>query len=468
MAQLTYPRQVRILKCALLSPGLHLRAQNERDAHILRNFGFDLTPYIQQINLYESIFDNTMSGSLVLLENVGLVEYIPIVGVETIGIVFEVDYGNSTKQFARAFRVIKLHNQTYPRHDYRRYTLELATHEFVNSISTLISRSFQNMTCRDAVEQILTKDLGVTKDRIKTGQNTFGTVDVVIPNYTPLRAINFFSVLAQTIEAPHESNFLFFETLDGFHFTSIKSLIQAGHDVPETSLKTFNVDPGAMTTAPTVADTIAMNAIVRVHQDRSFDVLEDIASGMLRSQVWHFDFLARKIEPAQFKDSRYTESFKETTHLDKFPVYPNNYDLTVSKDVRLFIIPSNVWSSKSAYIKSNGELPEQRLHESVVLRNRQLREIRHLQTLIDLPGQPDLRAGSVVLVNYPTTRLLQKSDSNINMPVESRPTPYYSGKHLVASINHIFTSTGGDALEYRMNLRVVRDSLGAPLIAGGE
>jgi hypothetical protein len=47
------------------------------------------------------------------------------------------------------------------------------------------------------------------------------------------------------------------------------------------------------------------------------------------------------------------------------------------------------------------------MHEIVVLRNRQLREIQHLLTVIDMPGQPDLRAGSVVNVNYPSSRELQ-------------------------------------------------------------
>ena len=32
------------------------------------------------------------------------------------------------------------------------------------------------------------------------------------------------------------------------------------------------------------------------------------------------------------------------------------------------------------------------MQQAVVLRNRQLREIRHTQTLLDLKGQPDLRA----------------------------------------------------------------------------
>ena len=105
-----------------------------------------------------------------------------------------------------------------------------------------------------------------------------------------------------------------------------------------------------------------------------------------------------------------------------------------------------------------------RWHEAVVLRNRQLREIRHLQSLIDLPGQPDLRAGSVVIVNYPSTRILEGRNVTINTPTYSEGTPYHSGKHVVSSVHHILASQGGESMEYRMNIRVCKDSLGAPLI----
>jgi hypothetical protein len=103
--------------------------------------------------------------------------------------------------------------QTYPRFDTRLYTLELVTHEFMNSLSSRMSRRFSSMTCQEAVRKS-SERLGC-QHRIacKTDEETFGKVDVVIPNYTPLKAINYFTLLAQTVKQPRESNFLFFETL---------------------------------------------------------------------------------------------------------------------------------------------------------------------------------------------------------------------------------------------------------------
>ena len=132
MSQYTQPRQVRLIKCAILSPGLYQRAQSAEDAKILQSYGFDITPYVQKIDMFESIFSNTLSGSITLLEDVGFVEYLPLVGVESLAIQFSIDtVGQETRTFSHVFRIVKVGEVAYPRHQWRLYTLTLASFEFV-------------------------------------------------------------------------------------------------------------------------------------------------------------------------------------------------------------------------------------------------------------------------------------------------------------------------------------------------
>jgi hypothetical protein len=462
----TIPRQVNIVKCALLSPALTRRATNDADRQLLETWGYDLMPYVQRIDLYESIFDNTISGSILLYENIGLPEYLPIVGAEFVDLAFTIDSDGEPQNFRCLFRVVSLKDQGFPRTDFRLYTLNLATPEFVQSVSSRISRRFDNISCHDAARQIMSQDLGIPDDKVITDETTFGKVSIVMPLSTPLRAIHYFLLLAQTLKTPHESNFVFFQTLAGFHFTSVRKLIENA-PTTQADLPVFEVNP-AVTGTNTTTDQVQQN-IIRAHQDQSFDLLFDIGSGMLRSRMIHFDILARKSVydfPIRDVDSTYTDSFDQTTHLDKWPVYPAFMEQSVSKDVRLFTVPSNVWSSKSAYVQSNSDEPDQRLFESVVARNRQFKELMHTQLLLDVPGQPDIRAGSVVWVNYPSTRPLEGAEnSNINLPLDASNagTQYYSGRHLVASVHHIITITMNNAAEYRTNLKVVKDSLRSPM-----
>jgi hypothetical protein len=152
--------------------------------------------------------------------------------------------------------------------------------------------------------------------------------------------------------------------------------------------------------------------------------------------------------------------------LEKYPIYPDNFDLSVDQTVRTFTVPSNASSAASAFAKTNGAtIAVQRLHESVILRARQMREIRHIQTVMELPGQPDLRAGSVVNINYPSSRELENNDDQpINASVFSSGTPYHSGPHLITSVRHMLVARGGNSMEYRMSIRANKDSLASPLI----
>lgn len=452
------PRQVKLRRCAIFSPTLHFRAVESARADVQKN-GIDVSLNVVSIDLYESIFQNTIAGQVQLRETHGFPEYLPLVGTEFLYIEFVVPYNGEEIAFSHTFRIRSVSDQTFPKNEERIYTLNLVTPEFINSLSSRVFKKYQRVTCEAAVKDILQNYLFVDEKQMPVShfEQTQGMVSCVIPNYTPLQAINFFAVQSLTKKSPHESNFLFFETLKGFYFTSIRKLI----DDVET-VATYTVNSSQMTHSAQIEEEKAFNHIIGLHQEQAFDVMQDIQSGMLRSKMLHLDILARKWKE---EDSRYTETFKRTTHLDKYPVYPNNFDQSVGRNVKLFVLPTNASLANSAYAAANGEdITPIRMHESIVLRNRQLKEITHLKTYLDVPGQPKLRAGSVINVNYPSSRAIQNLSDSLQKTAPQLPTPYYSGRHLVTSVRHRLTQVSLGVMEYRMHLEASRDSLGAPLI----
>ena len=245
-------------------------------------------------------------------------------------------------------------------------------------------------------------------------------------------------------------------TLDGFHFTSIAKLITDGLKViAAADHRVYRVNPGQLTGQPTT-DDVARNAISRLYQDQTFDTLVDIAGGMLRARMVHFDFMARKLE--HIEDSRYTDTFKKTTHLAKGQVYPANFDQALSKNVRTFTFPTNVWTANGSWMQGKDDSPEQKLYEAIVLHNRQLKEITHVQTLVELPGHPEIRAGYVMDLQYPSTRIMAGANVNKQTSVQEKETPLFSGPHLVTSVRHVLIPQGAGQLEYRMHLKVCKDS----------
>ena len=178
----------------------------------------------------------------------------------------------------------------------------------------------------------------------------------------------------------------------------------------------------------------------------------------------HLDFFARKFSEV---DSRYTETFKtfKDDHLEEYPLYPDNFDQSVDRNTKLFTVLSNTSSSKSAYrLENEGPTSPNRIYEAVVLRNRQLREIQHLRTLLEVPGRPNLRAGTVIILNYPSTRLLVDAHPNLSAAAIQPPTPFHSGRDLVTAVRHNLVQISTGVMEYRMHIEATRDSLSSPLI----
>ena len=449
-------RQVTIRECSILTPN--------------RSTPVSILDGVRRIDVYESIFQNTISGSIAVTDKAGLVELLPIVGVEHLYLDFTI--GGSDTRFRRLFRITKVHDQVFLRNDLRDFIIEFATPEFVASASRRICHRFKDMTCAEAVGEIVDKHLGLDERTRKytstfvqgSPEPTWGNVDIVIPNYSPLRAINYFALLSMRNENRHSGGYLFFETLDGFHFTSLHSLVEQGK-VRAQQLPALSVNM-AQSTASENAD-MARNAIFRFQQEQSFDLLAGIASGLYRSRMIHFDFLAQKVNAHKLPttDSLYTDAFKETatSHLNTYPLYPEYFEQEIGPSVRQFMVPTNMWSTANTSTPAGQKVREQEqlMHESIINRNRQLRELRQIESLVELPGQPQVRAGSVLRVMYPMTRALAGGENDGGSTQTVRPTAEmtpHSGNHMVTSVHHIMLIKTPGEFDYRMALRVCNDS----------
>ena len=108
------PRQVKLRRCAIFSPTLQFRAVpgSERD---VAKHGIDVSLNVVSIDIYESIFQNTIAGQVQLRETHGFPEYLPLVGTEFLYIEFVVPYKGQEMSFNRIFRIRGISDQTFPK-----------------------------------------------------------------------------------------------------------------------------------------------------------------------------------------------------------------------------------------------------------------------------------------------------------------------------------------------------------------
>ena len=96
---LTTPRQVKLKQCLIFSPSFAGRSINGSNPE---EQGVDITASVLGINIYESIFDNTISGQVEIRETSAFPELFPFVGVEVLFLRFSVDYLGEEVEFTRA------------------------------------------------------------------------------------------------------------------------------------------------------------------------------------------------------------------------------------------------------------------------------------------------------------------------------------------------------------------------------
>lgn len=455
MASFTNPRQVRLKQCLI---GSIFRTST--------TFLYDLSPFVHSINIYENIFQNTIVATLDIVEADALQEILPIVGGEQILIEFETDRPESEEvyTFSQLFRIHRMINQSFPKNENRHYTLDLVTPEFYNSIGSRMTRRFAHQTASDAVKHVLNNYLNVSPQKLLKSEfeSTRDIIDTFIPNYTPLQAINYLTMMARI--DTKESNFVFYETLDGFYFKSISKIIADAKKQEPKNIPTFSVNSDQLTGAKTVDLTTAYNSIIHLHQDESFDVIRDIASGALRTKTLQLDFFGRVYST---QDMQYSENFNKLEHLDQYPCYPENFEDIVNENVKQYIIPCNVAASQSKYISQKSPIQYDPIMENIPMRNHQLKTLLRNKTRLMVPGQPRIRAGNVINLFYPSSRMLQQGkdstpeDVNKNLPRDI--TPYHSGLHLITHVRHSLLRVSLGAMEYTAHIEVVRDAFGSPL-----
>jgi len=185
------------------------------------------------LSLRENINENTVSGSITLIDNSGKMEFWPIVGEEklelqamTKGIVVT-QYNDATRKsdyIENTFRVTSITDIQRIKERAIQFTLNFVSEEAILNLKKRVQKSY-NSTIFSIVQDIffdyLAENIAVTGDRFSSYhvEDTVGVHSIAIPNMTPFQAINFLASRAVPANYPNSCSYFFYETFtDGFYF----------------------------------------------------------------------------------------------------------------------------------------------------------------------------------------------------------------------------------------------------------
>ena len=231
----------------------------------------DLTTSVwHELNFYEDIYSPIVSGDITLTDTVGLIESFPIIGEEILDVSFSTagaalpptsgpaavggspPASEAPKQVINRFRVYKVDPPVQVTDNSRTIKLYFVTdNQFTNLLSKVrkIYPTKQNIpntktadndklyTLADMARDIF-KDFFIGKKKpLKQPatrkpflvEPTRYKAEIVIPNWNPFKAISFLASKAVSANPKTKgANFVFYQTLQGFRFVSIETLMLGG------------------------------------------------------------------------------------------------------------------------------------------------------------------------------------------------------------------------------------------------
>ena len=321
----------------------------------------DLKAAWSDFNIYENLFQNYLTADIQIVDGVGLMESLPIIGEETIEI--QVKTKGIVKQrnpetevtgpfkgsqnegrISLSFRVVKIHNITKLNDQLLTYTLNLVSEEAILNLKKKVRKSaldpaknFEPSTISKLVERLY-KQFFEGNDRIGKIKKLFveptkNNTDLIIPNQTPFKAFNFLASRA-VAKAQHAvgSSFVFYETIRGFFFISLETLMAGGGlgyrvetltstnqgppgtrpSSPETQIvytqledpvkETYVVQPkrlGAQNNEPKNV-AVEMTSVDQYQFSSNFDVMSNLRKGMYANRLLTHDLVRMRYETLDF------------------------------------------------------------------------------------------------------------------------------------------------------------------------
>jgi len=300
------------------------------------------------------MFADCLTANIQIIDSIGLMESVPIIGEETINI--KVKTAGIKKQrgasgsgpFAGSenegiidlkFRVVKISGLTKLNEGTYTYKLSLISEEYILNQKQKVKKSsldpvsLEPRVVSDVVRSLYRQFF--EKGRISKKifiEPTKNPTNLIIPNYTPFKAFNFLASRAVSA-GKHAvgSSFVFYETVNGFFFVSLETLMSGGgtgyggtehegtvmaapgaprttelvYTAPEEPVKeVYVVRPKRTTTSeetdPVKNVAIEMTAVNDYTFSSNFDVLENLSKGMYTNTLLTHDLVRMTYDRLQF------------------------------------------------------------------------------------------------------------------------------------------------------------------------
>ena len=392
-----------------------------------------------EVNLYESVFENCITGNLVLNDSRNVLGNLPVIGYETVTISYSIDVRNpstneiTSENFNKSYKVHSVSNYQKPVATTALYAINFISEEHFSDITTKINKSYIGQPISDIANSILSNDLKIDADDINI-EATLPQQDLIIPNWRPFEALNWLASRAIS-ESYKGASYVFFQNKNGYNFISLEGLF---NDVDDSNIVTYTQVDRNYVPSPNNKEW-HFRDIMSVDFDQSIDISDNISSGMYANKVIEHDIVKRTFTVNVFN---YSESYNSYVHMNDGKLdLENENSYSKRHDSKIMYIP------KHTKKYDNLEYSDSK-HTSIPIRASQLQQLNNFAVTIMVAGDTTLAVGDVVEL---------KIISPEYVGVRETWDPVYTGKYLIVRLKHTI-----DADKYTTTITAVKDTYRNP------
>ena len=423
----------------------------------------DIKNMVDELNIYESIYKNALTGSVVMTDAQNLISKLQIQGMErlsfkiaTPGVTRSRDAVDATEKTGHPFHIYKITNRVQTAPGTLRYVLHFGSREFMRNIRTKVSQAYDGRLDR-AVYAIFLDENYLDSRKTLTFEPCGNSDKFTIGNMRPFDAINMIAKRA----LPEKSNgvgYYFYETTKGYHFRSWENMCVSQGRNRRPTKQVFYYAPINIKEDADVPNKIEYDyKLVESYEfiNNVHDTAANTALGTYGHRVISYNFYDKSFTES---DYNYHTEFEMTKHADftTGPRDPKKYAVSESfvdeDDRSISDYPeSRVSLQGTTQFTHEGEtgqygidvLEDGRKLGQAVAQQQQVLQGTCLKLVVK--GQSYIEAGDVI--EFKMRAIDEKA-------TDGEEDPQFSGKYIITKVRHQINPT-----KYVMVLECAKDSV---------
>ena len=430
-------------------------------------FKVDIKHIMLELNIYESIYKNAVTGTIVIADEGNQIARMSIQGLERIAFHLKtpgVAYGredviDASEETGEPYHIYKITDRKQPSRGFLTYTLHFASREFMRNIRTKVSQAYDGKYDRAVIDIMKDKDYLDSKKKLYY-EPTGNTNKFVVPNLNPFAAINMIAKRS-VADKSNGVGYYFYETTKGYHFRSWASMITNQGEFARPPKQQFYYQPLRMgsDSKATNQDKIERE-YETVEQYEFVNNFHDVAANTVLGTYGHRVISHNLFDKSyDIADYNFHNEYRRTPHTDtigygsnnKFPVMdtPVDYDNVdnasdypesrVSLQTTTPFLHNKDVGTYGLDAQVDGEKTGQGISQTnQVVNGTALR--------MTVKGQSYIQAGDLIEFNL--------RDVNLDGDPKEPNDPRFSGNYVITKIRHQVTKD-----KYRMILECAKDSV---------